>query len=103
MVAIRSILLHADYEVVAMELTFPSSLEELVILPFNLSILDDTIVESTEQIEVFLNISQNGVLTRADTSVATVSIFSDDSKYYLDLLCTLNQILGNGLQNLVCA
>lgn len=62
------------------ELTFPSSLEELLVQEFNFPILDDTVVESTEQIELFLNTSQEGVVIGADADVATVNIFNDDSE-----------------------
>lgn len=64
----------------AAELTFPSSLEETVLLEFNITIVDDTIVESTEQIELYLNTSQEGVVIGAGTDVAVVNIFNDDSE-----------------------
>ena len=66
--------------ILVIELTFPSSLEELLVQKFNVSIVDDTIVEPTEQIELFLNTSQEGVLINAETRVATVYIFNDDSE-----------------------
>ena len=47
---------------------------------FNVSIFDDTLVESTEQIKIFLNVSQEGVLIDTDVDVATVNITDDDSK-----------------------
>ena len=62
------------------ELMFPSSFEELLILEFNLSIVDDTIVESTEQIDLFLNTSQEGVFLGDEGSIATVNVFNDDSE-----------------------
>lgn len=62
------------------ELTFPSSPEELLLLEFNISIVDDTIVESTEQIELFLNTSQEGVVIGSGADVATVNVFNDDSE-----------------------
>ena len=62
------------------ELRFPSSLEELLVLQFNVPIVDDIIVEPTEQVELFLNTSQDGVVIRADVDVATVNIFNDDSE-----------------------
>ena len=43
-------------------------------------IVDDTIVESTEQIELYLNTSQEGVVVGADTDVAMINIFNDDSE-----------------------
>ena len=79
------------------ELTFPSSLEELVLLKFNISIVDDTIVESTEHIELFLNTSQKGVVIGADTDVAMVNIFNDDSKnqnYIINYNLVLRPTLG---------
>ena len=62
------------------ELTFPSSLDELLVQEFNFPIIDDTVVESTEQIELFLNTSQEGVVIGADADVTTVNIFNDDSE-----------------------
>jgi hypothetical protein len=62
------------------ELTFPSSPEELASLKFNILVVDDTIVESTEQIELFLNSSQEGVVIGSGVDVATVNVFNDDSE-----------------------
>ena len=63
---------------------FPPSLDELLILEFNLSIIDDTIVESTEQLELFLNTSQERVLIGMGANMATVNIFNDDSENQLN-------------------
>ena len=62
------------------DLTFSSSLEELLVQGFNFPIIDDTVVESTEQVKLFLNTSQEGVVIGADADVATVNIFNDDSE-----------------------
>lgn len=64
----------------AAELIFPSSLEETVLLEFNITIVDDTIVDSTEQIELYLNTNQEGVVVEADADMAVVNIFNDDSE-----------------------
>lgn len=66
--------------ILVIELTFPSSFEELLVQEFNLSIVDDNIVEPTEQIELFLNTSQEGVLIDVEATVATVYVFNDDSE-----------------------
>ena len=70
----------------AAELTFPSSLEETVLLEFNITIVDDTIVESTEQIELYLNTSQEGVVIGAGADVAMVNIFNDDSENQIQII-----------------
>ena len=49
-------------------------------LEFNASIVDDTIVETTEQMELFLNSSQERVVIGTDAAAATVNIFNDDSE-----------------------
>ena len=59
---------------------FPSSLGELLVQEFNFSIIDDNVVESTEQVELFLNTSQEGVVIGADADMAIVNIFNDDSE-----------------------
>ena len=70
----------------AAELIFPSSLEETVLLEFNITIVDDTIVDSTEQIELYLNTSQEGVVIGADTDMAVVNIFNDDSENQIQII-----------------
>ena len=72
-----------DYEVTLIELIFSPSLEELVTMTFNFSITDDTAVEPTEQLELFLNTSQQAVLIETGASVATVNIINDDSKLFV--------------------
>lgn len=64
-----------------MEVTFSPSIEEVVTVAFNISITDDTAVESNEQFEVFLNTSQAAVLIEREASSAIVNIIDDDSKY----------------------
>ena len=59
---------------------FYPSLEEVVTVPFNISIIDDTVVESNEQFEVILSTSQEAVLVEREASSATVNITDDDSK-----------------------
>ena len=51
-------------------------------MAFNISIIDDTAVEPTEQFEVFLITSQEGVLIEKEANTATVNIINDDSKLY---------------------
>ena len=63
------------------ELTFLPLLDEVAVLEFNVSIIDDTMVEPTEQVEVLLNVSQGGVLIDSEAEVATINIINDDSKY----------------------
>ena len=70
----------------AADLTFPSSLEETVLLEFNITIVDDTIVESTEQIELYLNTNQEGVVIGAGADVAVVNIFNDDSENQIQII-----------------
>lgn len=59
---------------------FSPLLEERVTIAFNISIIDDTAVEPTEQFEVFLNASQEAVLTEREANSARVNIIDDDSK-----------------------
>ena len=49
-------------------------------LEINVSIADDTVVESTEQVKLLLNASQERVLVGAEASVARINILNDDSK-----------------------
>ena len=65
-----------------MEVIFPPSLEQLTTITFSISITNDTAVEPTEQFEVFLNTSQEGVVIEREASSATVNIIDDDSKLY---------------------
>ena len=62
----------------AQEITIPPSLDELFVKEVNISITDDTVVESTEQVVVFLSATQNGVLV--EDGAAIINIFNDDSK-----------------------
>ena len=59
---------------------FSPSLEEVVTVAFNISITDDTAVESNEQFEVILSTSQEAVLVESEANTATVNITDDDSK-----------------------
>jgi hypothetical protein len=63
--------------------TFSPSLEELVTVEFNVSITDDTAVESEEQFEVFLSTSQVAVVIEMEASSAIVNIADNDSKLYM--------------------
>lgn len=49
-------------------------------LEFSLSIVDDTIVDSTEQIELLLSTGHDGVVIGAGGNAAIVNIFNDDSE-----------------------
>ena len=62
----------------AKEITILPSLDELVVQEVNISIADDTVVESTEQVVLFLSATQDGVLV--ENGSATINIFNDDSK-----------------------
>ena len=66
------------------ELTFPPLLDELAVQEFNVSITDDTMIELTEQVEILLNVSQEGVQINSEAEVATIIITNDDSKYKLE-------------------
>lgn len=63
------------------ELTFLPLLDELAVQEFNVSITDDIMVEPTEQVEILLNVSQEGVLIDSEAEMATIIIINDDSKY----------------------
>lgn len=71
---------NVDYEATSMEVIFSSSLEELITVAFNISITDDTTVESNEQFEVFLSSGQEAVVIEMDASSAIINIDDDDSK-----------------------
>ena len=62
----------------AKEITIFPSLDELFVQEVNISIADDTVVESTEQVVLFLSATQDGVLV--ENGSATINIFNDDSK-----------------------
>ena len=82
--------LNVDYETTLTEVIFSPLLEERVTIAFNISIIDDTAVEPTEQFEVFLNASQEAVLTEREANSARVNIIDDDSK-----LCMWESIVNN--------
>ena len=62
------------------ELTFSHSLEETAVQNFVIPITDDMMVESNEQIRVYLNVSHNGVVIEPESEVATINILNDDGK-----------------------
>ena len=73
--------LHAEnINEVSSELTFSHSLEETAVQNFVIPITDDMMVESNEQIRVYLNVSHNGVVTEPEGEVATINILNDDGK-----------------------
>ena len=73
---------------------FSPSLEEVITVAFNISITDDTAVESNEQFEVILSSSQEAVMIEREASSATVNIIDDDSKpCILEGIYYINQLL----------
>lgn len=61
-------------------LTFSTSLEEIIVQNFTVEIIDDNIVESTEIVDFLLNVTQEGIVIDMEADMATVNIFNDDSK-----------------------
>ena len=72
---------------------FSPSLEEVITVTFNISIIDDTAVESNEQFEVILSSSQEAVMIEREASSATVNITDDDSKPCMLEGIYINQLL----------
>ena len=87
----HELFLNVDYETIMTEVTFLPSHEELVTVALNISITDDSALESTEQFEVFLNTTQEAVLIEREANSATVNIIDNDSKlrnnYYAIMVC----------------
>ena len=67
-------------EAMISNLTFSTSLEEIIVQNFTIEIIDDNIVESTERVDFLLNVTQEGIVIDTEADIATVNIFNDDSK-----------------------
>ena len=78
---------HADAMV--SNLTFSTSLEEIIVQNFTVEIIDDNIVESTERVDFLLNVTQEGIVIDTEADIATVNIFNDDSKNDIINLTTI--------------
>ena len=94
-----------DYEHLSVEVTFLPSLEQVVSLDLNITLIDDTsVTEELKQFQASLNTSQEGVFLTSDNQTATVNILDNDSKsiavYTIEVDGTMRSvttyIIGNG-------